>query len=412
MAEFGPPKGSKDNPAQLGPYPKGMNNVQPRHSLPDGYARDIVNADVSDGGYLRLRGGFSREVVGSNITAAWAYGDDIYFVDSGTLYKAVPNSSGALTVSVVPNNAGALLARGAAFVEVAGTPVLGDSFSLFSIDQDGLERFTNDAPGIASVSAAAGSQAFLVAVTGALPASETQPSRIERVVGDFPITVTPGDYDYPVNVYISKPDGAMLYWRGQGNGTVTVNASDVAGRPLHTEHTIPTPAGSVMRYAFGRLFSVVGSTVFYSLPHYPSVCSAIGGFLPFPQDVTVFEPIDVGFVVATTGEIGVITGGSPDAWEYRARASYGAVPGTAYVYKDGTVFMDTTHGKASVSKVGEFQNLTDGRVAIDLATAGATGLVRDDGMDRLVTAMTNAEVSRASAATFIEFEVIRKGVVV
>jgi hypothetical protein len=56
--------------------------------------------------------------------------------------------------------------------------------------------------------------------------------------------------------------------------------------------------------------------------------------------------------------------------------------------------------------------LFDGRVEVDLATSGAAGIVQDNGMERLVTAMTNAEVSRAAAATFMEFEVIRKEVIV
>lgn len=413
MAEFGPPKGSKENPAALGPFPKGMNNVQPRHALPDGFARDIVNADLSDGGIPRRRPGYARQIVGSNITAAWANGDDIYFVDSGTLYKTKPGADGGLAdAGVIPNTAGAQLERGVAFVDVAGRPVLGDSFGLFSITESGLERFTYDSPSIAGIGAAAGSKAFLVAVTGALPDSETQPSRIERVIGDFPITISLASYDYPVNVYVSKPDGTVLYWRERGSGEVIVNSSDQAKRPLMTEHAIPTPPGSIMRYAFGRLFSVVGGTVFYSLPYYPSVCSAVGGFLAFPRDIAVFEPLDVGFLVATDSEIGVVYGGSPDAWEYKTKANYGAVPGTSFVDKDGKVFFYTPRGAVSVNKGGELENLFDGRVEVDLAASGAAGIVQDNGMERLVTAMTNAEVSRAAAATFMEFEVIRKEVIV
>lgn len=412
MAEFAPP-GTKYNPAKLGPFPEGMNNKQPRHALPDGFAANIVNADVTDSGLLRRRAGYARQIVGTNITAAWESGDTVYYVDSGNLYRAKPDINGNLSASIVPNSAGALLSRGAVFVDVAGQPVLGDTFGLFSIGDSGLERFTHNAPGIASLSAAAGSSAFLVAVTGALPKSETQPSRIERVVGNFPITVNLAAYDYPVNVYISRPDGTVLYWRTQtSGGSVVVNSSDTEKRQLMTEHLIPTPAGSIMRYAFGRLFSVVGPTVFHSLPHYPSVCSAVGGFIPFAHDVTVFEPLDVGFLVGTANEIGLILGRSPDEWEYRTLANYGAVRGTSLVNRDGTVFVMTEQGQASVSRAGEFTNRHEGKVVVGLATAGASGVVNDDGLDRVVTALTNSESSRAEASTFMEFEVIRKEVVI
>lgn len=413
MAEFTPPKGTKGNPATLGPFPKGMNNVQPRHSLPDGFAGNVVNADLTDSGIPRLRLGFTRKVTGTRITSSFENGDTPYFIDSGTLYKAAPDVNGALNVTAVPNTAGAVLTHGASFVDVAGTVVLGDSFSLFSIADTGLERFTHDAPGMNAISAAAGSKAFLVAVTGALPNSETQPSRTDRVIGDFPITVSLAAYDYPVNVYVSKPDGTTLYWRRQTSGTtVTVQSTDTAGRALLTEHLIPTPAGSIMRYAFGRLFSVVGKTVFYSLPYYPSVCSAVGGFLPFPHSITVFEPLDNGFVVATSKEIGMIFGKSPDAWEYMTLANYGAVQGSAHTHKDGTVFMYTPHGAVTVSKAGEFSNLHDGVVAVDLAANAASGVINDNGLERIVTSLANPDVSRMEATTFMEFEVIRKEVIV
>lgn len=412
MAEFAPP-GTKYNPAKLGPFPEGMNNKQPRHAVPDGFAANIVNADVTDSGILRRRAGYARKIVGTNITAAWESGDTVYYVDSGNLYRAKPDINGNLSAAVVPNSAGALLSRGAVFVDVAGQPVLGDTFGLFSISDSGLERFTHNAPGIASVSAAAGNKAFLVAVTGALPNSETQPSRIERVVGDFPLTVNlAAGYGYPVNVYVSKPDGAMLYWRAKTSSTpVVLNSSDIEKRQLMTGHMMPTPSGSIMRYAFGRLFSVVGPTVFYSLPYYPSVCSAVGGFIPFAHNVTVFETLDAGFVVGTDREIGLITGKSPDVWEYRTLVNYGAVRGTSLVYRDGTVFVMTEQGQASVSRAGEFTNLHEGKVIVGLATAGASGAIKDDGLDRVVTALTNSESSRAEASTFMEFEVIRKEVV-
>ena len=45
---------------QLGPMPAGMNNRAADHSLPEGTARNIVNADVDAAGRLRRRAGLTK----------------------------------------------------------------------------------------------------------------------------------------------------------------------------------------------------------------------------------------------------------------------------------------------------------------------------------------------------------------
>lgn len=414
-------RGRADVPESFGPFPEGMDNIAPDYAIPDGRVRSVVNADITDGGNIKRRKGFVQVAAATNITSAWDNRKEFYFVDDGTLKHAVPGATGQLDVTTVTNAVGADLGRAAAFADVAGTTVISDSLNLYAVSDVGskhLVNFSYPAPNVLSVSAGAGDSAFLIAATGALEGSETAPSPVFRVVGGYPLTINLASYPFDVNVYVSTPDGRELYFVAKSGGTtVIVNSTDARKRPLMTTDADALPAGTMLRYAFGRLFSVVGPVAFYSMPFYPAVYSPVEGFIPMPDDFTVFEPLLSGIVVATDKEIAYLEGTDFGGnFEYKTLANYGAVPGTAIVAdtKESVYFM-TPKGEvmvsASLTDTGErLVNLHEGKVAVDIADHGAVGRAQHDGVDKIITSLFNANLSRTGVSSFMDAEIVRKGV--
>ena len=72
---------------QLGPVPAGMNNRAADHSLPEGTARNIVNADVDAAGRLRRRAGLTKVYPGVDVRDGYSCPAGELFVESNNLMQ-------------------------------------------------------------------------------------------------------------------------------------------------------------------------------------------------------------------------------------------------------------------------------------------------------------------------------------
>lgn len=70
---------------QLAPLPKGMDNRAAEHTLPEGCARNIVNADVDNMGRLRRRRGFRKVYSGLGLRDGYACPAGVFFVEGGNI---------------------------------------------------------------------------------------------------------------------------------------------------------------------------------------------------------------------------------------------------------------------------------------------------------------------------------------
>ena len=75
-------------PLQLGPFPKGMNNMARDYALPEGFVRDALNVDQDLTGHFRLRDGTTK-VVSCTLPTAFLEGDYLYYAADGSIYQAV-----------------------------------------------------------------------------------------------------------------------------------------------------------------------------------------------------------------------------------------------------------------------------------------------------------------------------------
>jgi hypothetical protein len=401
---------------KLGPFNGGINNVAPDHTLPKDdrrgihYLRDAVNVDVTNTGTLRRRAGFAKQYAGADVTSAWSDGKSAYVVDAGVLKTLTPDANGGLLETTVTNTDGANLARGAAFVKTPLGLVLSDGFNLYRVKDGALKLMTLDPPSfVAEASSSLAPQDFLVTVTRTVDGVESAPAMLQHLTGAYPITVEiPASAVGATTLYVSPANGASVYRYGTLVATSTTLFGDVALKdaPL-TLGLQNMVAGSRLYMAFGRLWSVQGNTVFYSDP-YRFALRTPTNFVMLPDSVSVFHPVNTGFVVATTSEIGFVFSGNPGEFAYRTLLPYGAVFGTDVVDFDNGVFLMTARGLVKVSQDGQAENIHEGKVAVDRATSGASGIVDRDGHASVVTSLFRPELSRTAASSFMDAEIIRK----
>lgn len=95
-----------NKPPRIGPFPLGMDNRVPDHKLklPEGgghLLRDALNVDVTAGGGIKTRSGYTRAIAGTDCHSLWAPrgGAFALYVDNGDLYRLNTDATRALIAS-------------------------------------------------------------------------------------------------------------------------------------------------------------------------------------------------------------------------------------------------------------------------------------------------------------------------
>lgn len=400
---------------KLGPFKGGINNVAPEHKLPDDqsrgiyHLRDAVNVDITNTGTLKRRAGFSKVYNGADLTTAWSDDKTGYVVDAGVLKRLTPDATGGLLTTEIANAVGADLSRGCSFVSTPLGLLVSDGFDIYRLSGSTLGVFTHE-PRHYIASAAAGDKVFLVTTTRTVNGVESAPGVQTRLEGDYPISIeVPASSLGEVTIYISAPNGTEMYRYKMPDTTITLIQGDQGLKDaVITTGLVPMVAGSRMQHAFGRLWAVQNNVVFFSEPYRLNMMNPTSGFIQLESTVNVFHPNNNGFVVGTETEVGFISTGDPNQFTYRTLAPYGAVSGTDTIDFDNNVFFMTPRGLVKVNQDATFVPVHEGKVMVDRATAGASGIIERDGLSNVVSSLFRPELSRTAASSFMDAEIVRK----
>lgn len=413
-------------PYQIGPF-LGMNTILPPTQLDQfergrrsgDFMRSLDNVDVTDAGTLRRRQGWAKRLGGTQMRGLFA-------LDDGSALVADYNQLCLLTYESGELSKQALMAdlHPGADVSYTVTPAgvyLTDGYGLWVLRGGQVARATMDAPDVPGVSALAG---------GSLPGGLYQVvCTFERQDGtqscasvavqvlvpdggrlhiDLPATAQP--LVAWVNVFVSPVNGDALFLAERlpvGTTSTTLYVPPEQGGRCMTLHMAPMPAGQIVRYRNGRLLVAQGPVVFDSQPYAYGIYDPAEGYMPFPADVALLEPVGAGmFIVADK------TYFLPDEGPLVQVLPYGAPRGAAVQRGEGgAIYWMGSRGLVRATDDGQAENLTAAVLALPQSTSAALMVREQDGMEQIVAAtQARTGASVAASHSFIEAQVIKQGV--
>ena len=170
----------------------------------------------------------------------------------------------------------------------------------------------------------------------------------------------------------------------------------------------PMPAGTIVRHHKGRLLVARGSVLYVSEPWAPNVYAPARGYIAFAAAITLVVVFDTGIFVCadrTYWMPGDLTEGMTTV------LPHGAIAGSdSYADDANAAIWASPRGLVRGTPDGAAVNLQDKTVATGSGASGATLLREFDGMTKAVAAVSGVEQSAAAARSYMDAEIVRKGV--
>ena len=197
-----------------------------------------------------------------------------------------------------------------------------------------------------------------------------------------------------------SPDDAAAGWGDMPD------SSDIDS-PAHLCREMP--AGAIVRAYKTRLLVARGPTLFVSEPGAPMMYRPDRGRIAFLKDIQLVASLDTGFWVVTDRTFWF--GGDVRDTSQVPVLPYGAVPATDVADdRRRVVYWRSTKGLVMGAEDGSVTNIQEEAVFTASGERGATLLRESGGMRKLVSAVSGQEPTSLAAASFMEAEIVRKGV--
>lgn len=411
-----------DSLIHLGPWPAGIDNLNPETALARNdngnivALREAVNVDIPRTGWPRRRRGFTRIATGANVHSLWGDGEFplALFMAGGTQYAfaeggvpfivrtglsdrpvsyarpadAVYCSNGVDSWKVSPAGDSSGWAVESPIGQPTLAPVTGGSSGLDAgtyqvavtyIDMLGAESGTGQA---GTVTLPAG---------GIIAASAIPQPQSGSVV--------------KVRIYATEANGTVLHARlDLSVGVTATTISRVApGRPLATQFLEPMPAGAIVRALAGRLWVATrgGALVWsealrYGLTDRAHASRYVG------DDVRMVEPVGnggdgSGLFVADAHKVYWFGGSDPDSQTRRIVSHSSVVRGSSLTVPGDVFGLETTQpvaywlGSDGVACLGlpggSIVALQDKQAVAPRAGGGASVFVETNGVRKVVTTL-------------------------
>ena len=184
-------------------------------------------------------------------------------------------------------------------------------------------------------------------------------------------------------VYVTSPgDDTPQHLLDSTGGTALYSIPQWAGAPCPTLHKQALPPGRIVREFNGRLCSVVGNTLYYSDAYHQGVMASTN-YIPFPEEITIFEPCDNGaFVVAdrTYWLAGADISKAEILPVNNNKASFGSSARLA----DNSVVWFSSRGLVKGTVDGQVEEIMYGKVEAEMPETAATFRRSFDGIRQFV----------------------------
>lgn len=317
----------------------GMNTKLPDYGLtstdrrnPGRWVRDAINIDFRNDGSFARRRAFS--LVPSTAGAHSVF-EDLLVRDS-VLYRFTTGPYSQTFVSLLSTNSPMSYCR------VGDNIYLSNGTDSFRMRSNGeIVPWAVSAPDAPEVVATSGDLpngrygvqlSFCMCDEEGILSEITWVETDETLAGGFRVTIPSAPmWVEKINVYITGNDGAapMLYASVDPGDTTCDIVSQPYGQEAHTRIESPLPAGKLFEYN-GRLCSVVGRRIWFSVPYKAGYCEAASGYVEFESDVKIAIGNQAGVYVAATKTHFLAGQDIATAELVRDVLNYSAVPGTEF----------------------------------------------------------------------------------
>jgi hypothetical protein len=389
-----------------------MNNRAADHSLPEGTARNIVNADVDAAGRLRRRAGLTKVYPGVDVRDGYSCPAGEFFVESNNLMQLIAdNSATRLQHGIV----GPL-----AYHYMLGRVYMSDSRRTYKLINGSIHTWGLPRPPKPTLSGAVGSlppgvyAAAIVGVDGdGLESGASEIATINlRQAGGIVFTNLPVLAGQTVRLYLGTANGTELYHvadTAAASYTVAAQGYD-DGATLETRGVSRPPVGRIIRDYKGRVYIADGAgLVWYSDVFRYDHFRLDEGYLMFPGPAALMEPVKDGIFFATDNATWFYAGTPEEGFEIIPVFDYGAVFGTSVRRDDGSVMWQSQRGAVKGAPDGSARNEQEKHVAPDHATAGAAIIREENGMQQFIASLRGTRTNTLAASSWIDAEVIRRG---
>lgn len=391
----------------------GINNRQPIDRMkPDEGGgmpvRDAVNVDLSSVGTFQTRQGFTPSVEVTEARSAFtvddtggllAVGDELHRFDGTALTKIDDLGSSFARVAYARTPLGIVWSDGYVSKLVKNWT----SGRLLPADPNPLPVVSVASGG----SLPAGT--YGVSFCSVLPDGRRSPMSYPLtldLIENTRITVNVGAQPNPVQVFVSAPNGSVLYFQGQASsGELNIALHNAGGEPVRYEVEFELPASRILAFRNGRLFAASGPMVYYTQP-WSFLFRPMSDYIPLNEEIRLLAAVDAGVFIATESKTWFLAG-EPQEASMTEVAPYGAVEGTLTEVPNSTDLMwFTPRGQLRATQSGEFTLLQDKQIQFPKASSGASVYREVNGMRQHITTLaepvpTGSAVAR-SFMTFME----------
>lgn len=420
-----------DKPTQIGGWSRGVDNRSAETDLKKGSVRAAQNVLFDRDGNPRRRKGFTKKLSANEMHSLWSKHGLTFCVSEDKLLRINTDTWDNEIVHVGFGTAPASFA-------VAGNSIYytnGVNRGRFNL-VNGVKS-TNWGPpdpgGQPQLSVTSGGLLpgkYMVAVTfvddlgaesGTGPAATIELTAQGGIALSNIPAVVDDDTD-KVRIYCSKQNGRELYMAGQFRVNELPASLSItqppSGRELKTINLEQLPAGDIIRAYRGRLYSAKDKLVAFSEPMNYNLYAEDYNYLPqFSAPITMMEPVEDGLYVAAD-KVYFFRGNSPEDMQVSIVSDEPVIKGSSLTI-DGTIVSNdlptqvaywfSESGPTLGLPGGQIRQLaTDTFAGVKQAASAASIVLRDEGVDRVLTALADsAPRSTFGASDVATIEVIK-----
>lgn len=347
----------------------GMNNLLPDTQLLDEeqqkrYVHDARNVDFTDKGTVRRRTGYTKVLDGA-CHSVFTGADMTLVVRNGQLCRVHKRFDTWSTAPLVDVQ-GRL-----SYAPVDDTVYASDGHTLWAVTAATCVEATQLAPQALTAAPIQGGlqPARYRFVCTAVDSAGIESGASAEAVLDLSmrggISLSAHGGTGTLRVYMTEPDGDVLYYLRdmQANETLEVQSPPYLVEQCPTLGMEPLPAGTVLRYIAGRMYSVRGKVLYMSRPYAPTLYDPINDWLQFEDEITLVADADDGVYIAADKTYFL----PYDQSGLREVLPYGALHGGAVQSQDGSLLWFSEAGAVQAKAGGQVNNIQHDKTEVQAA---------------------------------------------